>query len=138
MRVAGQWAVAGIVFGLSLSQAIAANSALSAYQGAWLAMGPDCGEVFVSAGKGSAFKKPVDLFAPAFIVAGTSLRTPQASCRIKSVRQTGERQLLVLDCANSVAGHEVRVPMALRPDGSLSRFLNDRDTTGTPYQHCSR
>ena len=100
--------------------------------------GPSCADVYSSAGKGTSFRKPVDIFAPAFIVSGNRLRTPMASCRIKSVRPTGDRQLLVLDCANAVSVDEVRVLMATLPDGSLRRYFNDQDTTGTPYQRCSR
>jgi hypothetical protein len=80
----------------------------------------------------------VDLFAPAFIVSGNRLRTPQASCRIKSIRPSGDRQLLSLDCANAVAGNEVRALMATLPDGSLKRYFNEQDTTGSSYQRCSR
>jgi hypothetical protein len=129
--------------GLALSAFAAGSSAmaqggLAAYQGAWLSGGADCAEVYASAGKGTSFKKPVDLFASAFIVSGSRLRTPQASCRIKSVRPSGDRQLLVLDCANAVSGDEVRVLMAPQPDGSLKRYFNAQDTAGTQYQRCSQ
>jgi hypothetical protein len=115
-----------------------AQEGLSAYQGAWLQRGPECAEIYSSAGKGTSFKKPVDIFAPAFIVSGNRLRTPQASCRIKSVRPTGDRQRLILDCANAVAGNEVRVLMMPQPDGSLKRYFNEQDTLGTRYERCSR
>jgi hypothetical protein len=32
----------------------------------------------------------------------------------------------------------VRVLMALMPDGSLKRYFNEQDATGTAYQRCSR
>jgi hypothetical protein len=59
-----------------------------------------------------------------------------ASCRIKSVKPSGDRQMLVLDCANAVAGNEVRVLLAPSPDGSLRRYFNEQDTIGTMYQRC--
>ena len=114
-----------------------AQGGLAAYQGAWLAGGTDCAEVYSSGGKGTSFKKPLDIFAPAFIISGNRLRTPQASCRIRSVRPSGDRQRLVLDCANAVAGNEVRVLMASQPDGSLKRYFNEQDTAGSSYQRCS-
>jgi len=115
-----------------------AQGGLSAYQGAWLERGPECAEVFSDSGKGTAFKKPVDIFVPAIIVSGNRLRTPSASCRIKSVRPASDRQLLILNCANAVAGNEVRVLMAPQPDGSLKRFSSEQDTLGTRYERCSR
>jgi hypothetical protein len=123
---------------VAVSGAMAAGAGLSGYQGAWLIQGPSCAETYSPAGKGVSFRKPVDIFAPAFIVSGSRLRTPMASCSIKSVRPAGDRQVLVLNCANSVAGGEVRVLLATLPDGSVKRYLNERDTTGTQYQRCSR
>jgi hypothetical protein len=140
MRTAHVTAVGvGLCFAVlaTVSSAIA-QEGLSRYQGAWLAGGGDCAEVYSSAGKGTSFKKPVDIFAPAFIVSSSRLRTPQASCRIKSVRPAGDRQSLVLDCANAVAGDQVRILMAPQSDGSLKRYFNEQDTAGTTYQRCSR
>lgn len=140
MRLAG---IAGVV-GLGLGLALAADSSalaqlsLASYQGAWLSGSADCGEIYASTGDGTSFKKPVDIFAPAFTISGSRLRTPQASCRIKSVRPSGDRQRLVLDCANAVAGNEIRVLMAPQPDGSLKRFFDAEDTVGTVYKQCSR
>jgi hypothetical protein len=139
MGLAGFMSVGlGLAASIAVSGAMAAQAGPSAYQGAWLASGPDCAEVYSSTGKGTSFKKPVDVFASAFIVSGNRLRTPLASCRIKSARSKGDRQLLVLDCANAVAGHEVKVLMATLPDGSLRRYFNDQDTAGSQYQRCSR
>ena len=122
---------------VAVSGTMAAETGLSGYQGAWLIQGPACAETYSSAGKGVSFRKPVDIFAPAFIVTGNRLRTPMASCRIKSVRPAGDRQVLILDCANAVAGDEVRVLLSTSPDGSLRRYFNEQDTTGTEYQRCS-
>ncbi|GJE42857.1 hypothetical protein [Methylobacterium soli] len=136
--------VGAAALGLSLaasagmSDALAAGGGLSAYQGAWVLEGRDCADVYASAGKGASFKTPVDIFAPAFIVSGKRLRTPMAICGIKSVRPTGDRQLLVLDCANAVAGQEVRVYMIPQSNGALRRYYNEQDPTGTGYQRCSR
>ena len=141
MRVAGIDRTTGLGLGLAASAAVPgamAQGGLSGYQGTRLAGGADCAEVYSSAGKGTSFKRPIDIFVPAFIISGNRLRTPQASCRIKSVRAAGDRQRLTLDCANAVAGNEVRVLMATQPDGSLKRYFNEQDTTGSLYQRCSR
>lgn len=118
-------------------EAWAVPADLSSYQGAWVLEGRDCADVYASGGKATAFKKPIDIFAPAFIVSGRRLRTPMASCQIKSVRPAGDRQLLLLDCTNAVAGNEVRVLMA-PASGALKRYYNEQDPTGVGYQRCSR
>jgi hypothetical protein len=141
MRIAEFLTAAGLGLALIMSVAVSgamAQGGLSGFQGAWLSGSADCADVYSSAGKGVSFKRLVDIFAPAFIVSGNRLRTPQATCRIRSTRPTGDRQVLVLDCANAVAGNEVRVLMALQPDGSLRRYFNEQDTTGTEYKKCSR
>ena len=79
----------GLVTSVGVSDTLAAEAGLSGYQGAWLLEGRDCAEVYSSTGKGTSLKKPVDIFAPAFIVSGNRLRTPLASCRIKAVRPSG-------------------------------------------------
>jgi hypothetical protein len=140
MRVAGFLAAARL--GLSFATLVGVSGAmaqggLSAVQGTWLSGVSECAEIYASAGKGTAFKKPVDIFAPAFIISGNRLRTPQASCRIKSAKPDGERQLLLLDCTNAVAGNEIRVLMSRQPDGSLKRYFNAQDVTGTSYKRCS-
>jgi hypothetical protein len=141
MRIAARVGATGLGLGLAaLAGGVSAmaQTGLSGYQGAWLAGGPDCAEVYSPNGKGSSFKKPVDIFAPAFIVSGNRLKTPQASCRIKSIKPAGTRQVLVLDCTNIMAGHEVKVLMATFPGGSLKRYFNEQDTAGSEYQRCSR
>jgi hypothetical protein len=120
------------------SGASAAEAGLSAYQGAWLAQGSSCADIFASAGQATSFKKPVDIFAPAFIISGSRLRTPMASCRIKSIKPIGDRQVLSLACANAVSVNDVKVLMSASPDGSLKRYFSDEDNVGSPYQRCSR
>lgn len=137
MRIAEILTAAGLCLSLAASDAVA-QGGLAGLQGAWLSGSEDCAEIFATGGKGPSFKKPVDIFAPAFIVAGNRLRTPQASCRIKAVKPDGDRQRLALDCANAVAGNQVGVLLSVQSDGSLRRYFNAHDTTGTQYKQCSR
>src|SRR5215203_4820816 len=77
MSVAGYVGATWLGLGLAAVAAVSgarAQGGLSAYQGAWLQRGPECAEIYSSAGKGASFKKPVDIFAPAFIVSGSRLR----------------------------------------------------------------
>ncbi len=129
----------GLLMGslLMAGAAPAAPAGLSGYQGAWVLAGRDCAEVYSSAGRSLAFRKPVDLFAPAFIVSGQRIRTPMASCRVRSIRTVDGRDHLDLDCANAVASNDVRVIMAPAKDGTLTRYYSDQDPTGIAYRRCS-
>lgn len=141
MRVARFAGAAALGLTLAVSVGIVnakAQSGLEAYQGAWLAGDMDCAEIYTGTGKGASFKRPVNIFAPAFVVSGNRLRTPQASCSIRSVRPSGDRQVLMLHCANAVAGDAVQVLMVPQPSGTLRRYFNEHDSVGTEYRQCSR
>ncbi|WP_405029721.1 hypothetical protein [Methylobacterium sp. BE186] len=140
MGIASFVGAAALGLGLAISTGVpavrAAQAGLAGYQGAWVLQGRDCADVYSSEGKATSFKKPIDVFAPAFMISGKRLRTPMASCQIKSARPVGDRQILLLDCANAVAGNEVRVLMA-PSNGTLRRYYSDQDPTGVTYQRCS-
>jgi hypothetical protein len=142
MRIArfGKAAALGLSLAISTEVPVAwaAQVSLAGYQGAWALQGRDCSDVYSFDGKQTSFKKPLDIFAPAFMISGKRLRTPMASCQIKSLRPAGDRELLLLDCANAVAGSEVKVLTALSPKGELRRYYSDQDPTGVIYQRCSR
>ncbi|WP_112662782.1 hypothetical protein [Microvirga flavescens] len=142
MRVGESIRAGGLGFALAALGAvpcgIAAEAGLAAYQGAWLEQSLSCDAVFSRAGKSTSFKKPIDIFAPAFIISGNRLRTPQASCRITAVKPSGKRHVLSLHCANAVAANDVTVLMGPTPDGSLNRYFNEKDETGSKYQRCDR
>lgn len=130
-------AIVAAAFAVGLG-ATAAGAAVSDYQGAWVLSGHDCQDVYASAGKKASFKKPLDMFAPAFIISGRRLTTPAASCQIRSVRPAGGRELLHLDCANGVAANEIRVLLSAAPPEGLKRYYGEHDPTGVDYRRCAR
>jgi hypothetical protein len=134
LRTAAFWLV---LFGAA-TRAHAAGPDLRSYQGAWLEQGVSCEDVYLPSGKSIAYKKPVNIFAPAFVISGDRLRTPQATCRIRSVRADGDRSTLTMDCANSVSTDAVKTLVSLSQDGSLRRYLNEQDSTGSVYRRCNR
>jgi hypothetical protein len=141
MRVLGYVGSASLCFGLvasvALSGATAAETDFRAAQGAWLEPGLSCEAVFAHTGKGIAFRRPVDIFAPAFILSGDRLTTPQAICRIRSSKPAEGRRILSLDCANRVAVGDVTLRMSLSDDGSLRRYFDDEDQVGRAYKRCT-
>jgi len=109
--------------------------AASVPQGAWT-YGP-CDTLFTHRGNVASFKKPVDLFAPAFIVTGSRLRTPMASCNIARTKRVNDRLILNLSCATSIAVSSVTVILAPQPDGTMKRYSDANDTIGTTYRRCT-
>ena len=137
MGLAGCMRAVGLGLGAAAIWSGVAAEGISAYQGAWLEQSLSCDLIFAGARKGISFKKPVNIFAPAFIISGNRLSTPQASCRIKSIKPTGDREVLALDCANSVSVGALGVIMKPSPDGTLKRYFDDQDLTGNAYRRCS-
>jgi len=99
--------------------------------------GASCEETFVHRGSTASFKKPVDPFAPSFIIAGNRLRTPLASCRIGSRKSVASRRVLKLSCATAIAETDVTALLESTSDGKLKRYSSDRDTIGTIYNRCT-
>jgi hypothetical protein len=137
MRVALPVHAGALVLCLASPYAIATAAAVEpSLSGAWAQDSAECKELFSRSGKSVAFKKSASVFAQAFIISGSQVRTPQASCRIKAVRKSGERRILTLACATSVSVDEVPAILAPSADGSLRRYLNGADTTGSKYERC--
>jgi len=110
----------GLALALVLGAISRATAVEASLEGAWTQDG-SCIETFARAGKSVTFKKPVNVFAPAFIIAGKRLRTPTASCTINAVKSVGERRVLSLQCATAVAVEPVRALIGTSSDGSLVR-----------------
>jgi hypothetical protein len=124
--------------GVGVCMCTAGAGSLAAIQGAWLDAGFECEAIFSSAAKRASFTRPVNVFAPAFIVSGNRLTTPSASCRIKSAKPDGRRLILSLACATAVAHDSATAVLEPAADGSLMRYLNDQDQVGSKYRRCSR
>lgn len=120
-----------------ISSGMSAQPDLSGYQGAWVEQSLSCDKMFVTGSKGVSFRKPVNIFVPAFIISGNRIRTAQASCRILAVRPDGDREVLKLSCENSISSDDITATFARAADGSLKRFFDDNDKTGSRYERCA-
>jgi hypothetical protein len=138
MRIARFINAGVLVFCLATpGQITTAAAAEQALTGAWVQGGEQCQGVFTRGGKSVAFKKPVNPFAPAFIISGNQIRTPGASCRIKGSKSSGNSRILALACTTSVSTDEVPARLEPMPDGTLRRYLNAEDKVGSKYERCS-
>src|SRR5215204_6514418 len=136
IRAAGP-AAALALFLLSMAAPTPAVALEAALDGAWAQAPEECGAIFSGLGKSVSFRKPVKAFAQAFIISGNQVRTPNASCRVNGVKRSGDRRILALACATSVAVDEVPATLEPLTDGTLRRFLNDQDKAGSKYERCA-
>ena len=136
LRVVAFASVATFVV-LSTTPGRAAPLTLNELQGAWISGSAACESVFTGAKTGPRFKKPVDVFAAAFIVSGKKLSTPGASCRIGSIKSDGELTRAKLMCTNQIANQGVEALFSLDADGKLRRHINETDQNGSIYTRCN-
>lgn len=125
--------MAGLLHPVLGYPAIAAETSV---EGAWLDQNLECSAVYVMTGKGARFKQPVDLFAPAFIISGKRLTTPQATCSLKSKSAMNDRTAVQLSCANSVSVSPVTIQLSRASDGTLVRYMDSNDKSGSKYKMC--
>lgn len=107
-------------------------------QGAWVEQGASCADVFESRNGKLAFRRPVDAFAPAFIIAGKKLRTPLATCNFVKASSGSDRANISLSCANAVSVDSVQLVLTLKEPGVLIRQLGLQGEmrSGTAYLLC--
>jgi len=108
---------------------------LASYQGAWLEQSMQCHEVYVSRRNAMAFRKNVNLFAPAILISGKRLATPGAVCHIRSVSGAKDRQTFRLGCATSITVTPITAYISSR-DGALYRYTDESDRVGSRYERC--
>jgi hypothetical protein len=105
-------------------------------QGAWLEQSSECKDVFEAHKGALRFRRPVDAFAPAFIVSGRRLFTPLAGCRVATSAVAGAQITLTLSCANAVSTEAVRVVLDASKPGVLVRQMGADLRAGTVYRLC--
>lgn len=141
MAEAHRWTfVLAFAFGTAAVGSAARASDLQALQGAWTTDAAACASTFTSAGGGPAFRADADLFASAFIVSGKRIRTPLASCGIRSIRRDGDWLELRLQCENAVSTAPVVARFSLVERGLVVRRLGKKTQgpapRGTAFVRC--
>jgi hypothetical protein len=138
-RIRPVTAASGAMFGAVASAvllAVVPAAAQDGIQGAWVEQSQKCEDVIAFKGGKPVFKQPVNMFAPALIITGKRLKTPQASCGLKSAKPDGDRVTVLLSCANSISTADVKLSLAKLPDGRLARYYDENDQTGSRYVSC--
>ncbi len=130
-------AMGGLALSGGVTPARAQQATIPSLSGAWVEQGVECDKVFVSKGGRLVFRKPVDAFTSAFLVSGPQVIGPEASCRIVGTKAHGDRTVLFLGCATSVALGRTATIVKLGSDGFLYRYFDSADLVGDRYQRCA-
>jgi hypothetical protein len=116
----------------------AQEAVVKSLAGAWVQEGTSCAEVFSWKGGRASYKKPIDAFAPAFLVTGQQIQGPQASCRVISTKPLNDRTILILGCATSVALGRTEAAIRLDSGGNvLERYMSLTDPLAERYTRCT-
>jgi hypothetical protein len=94
-----------IGFAAPLVGQIAANAdALdSSLVGAWTTSAPDCAKLFQRRGGALAYRRPVDKFAQAAIIAPQQILLPSSQCRVQSVTHENKAIKIAAECQDSIS-----------------------------------
>jgi hypothetical protein len=117
---------------LALSAASAGSAAkassLRDLEGAWVADEAACAATYRFSRGGFDFRANADLFASAFIVDKQRIRTPLASCLIRSAKSDGNWLNVQLACENGVSHQPVQARFSVVQSGLVVRRM------GAPVQ----
>jgi len=126
-------------FGLSIGAVNAAGPSSDALgeglQGAWMEQSAACGDVYVTKGKKTRFREPVNMFAPALMIRGRTIITPGATCRIMKIEAEGDKKKLSLSCTTSISSSPVTALFSQAQDGSIYRY-SAATGAGSRYVRC--
>ena len=105
--------------------------------GAWTLPGNKCDDIFVDQGGHWAFRQPVDMYGPSFIVEGREIRGPEAICRIIRGVAREDKMNLVISCRNTVSFTQNEVQLRVKSANEIERLYPAVDMS-VAYMKCQR
>jgi hypothetical protein len=105
--------------------------------GAWTLPDNKCDEIFVHKGGRLAFRQPVDMFGPSFIVEGREIRGPEATCRIIKAATHEDMVSLVISCRDAVSFTQNAVQLRFKTANEVERLFPGPPDMAVAYEKCS-
>ena len=125
-----------LAFVLTLAGNSAMAASLEELQGAWGASGSPCNELFsVKNGKMSLIRE--NLANSGFIVNGKRIEGSNATCNVKSTKQSGETLTFALDCETRVIFDTAVVSVRMVDPNRLVRFNPEFPELDMQFQRCN-
>jgi hypothetical protein len=105
--------------------------------GAWSATPADCAKTFRRSGSSYAYRPPIDVFAPAFIIEPQRIATPTGECRVAKIAKTTESYEFALDCHDSISYLTQSVQITIQGRNEILYSPTGNAVLATKLTRCS-
>jgi hypothetical protein len=105
-------------------------------EGAWTTDERACSKVFVKSGGRVSFAKDAELSGSGFIIEGSQIRGPAATCRIKATREDGASTHMIAACATDIMLSDVQLSVRTVDANKIVRMFVNMPGMEIPYYRC--
>lgn len=105
--------------------------------GTWTTDASVCNKVFVKRGGKVSFAKNSELSGSGFIIEGTHIRGPAATCRIKSTKADGALTHMIAACATDIMLSDVQLSVKSIDADKILRIFPSMEGMEIPYYRCA-
>lgn len=95
-----------------------------------------CSRVFVKSGAGVSFAKDAELIGGGFIIEGSQIRGPAATCRIKATKEDGASTHMLAACATDIMLSDVQFSVRSVNANEIVRMFPSMPGMETNYYRC--
>jgi hypothetical protein len=141
--IARQWAKAGLAAAIvasgalsSAGAAVAQSSQPPTLEGAWVADGKECSDVFTAVRGKPTFKKGQGDELPGFIVKGRNVRGLEDACRVSSSREKDETRTFSMTCTSSIDVESRKASVKFLDSDTISRFDPSFPEAAVSFKRC--
>ena len=104
--------------------------------GAWTTDASVCSKVFVKNGAGVSFAKDAELSGSGFIIEGSQIRGPAATCRTKATKEDGDSAHMIAACATDILLSDVQLSVRSIKANEILRMFPNMPGMEIPYYRC--
>jgi hypothetical protein len=105
--------------------------------GAWTTDASVCSRVFVKSGGSVSFAKDAELSGSGFIIEGSQIRGPTATCRIKATKEDGALTHMIAACATDIMLSDVQFSVRSVNANEILRMFPNMPGMETLYHRCA-
>jgi hypothetical protein len=118
------------------SASLGAPAGAADLAGAWTTDASVCSKVFVKSGARVSFGKEAELSGGGFIIEGSQIRGPAATCRIKTRKEDGDSTHMIAACATDIMLSDVQFSVRSVNANEILRMFPNMQGMEIPYYRC--